>query len=298
MTTLSHTTQGLGPWTAIRDAADSINDVLVPAFETGTALKDRGARVTRRAVSKTTERLSFRDKIQQSAAIWRRSEEAPLVLTPSCESDRPGVVVVGHRGDLVAHMVSTFLRYDDIPVWDVSPHQLAKVQYFVRPDALYIQGSPVRGVMLRWSRCPDKAGAGLTDSEHCGDTMVIASWLAAADKGPIRMVNNYDSDSWRGGTGWSVWERRLSQVGVSTIESGQPAGRTLRSLVACGNVVAGPGGKNVQTAAGMLKDSGVQLATVTTLPTGRVANIETQPNIQDARLARRAAVSIIEHMAS
>lgn len=68
--------------------------------------------------------------------------------------------------------------------------------------------------------------------------------------------------------------------------------------MACGNVVAGPGGKNVQTAAGMLKDSGVQLATVTTLPTGRVANIETQPNIQDARLARRAAVSIIEHMAS
>ncbi len=302
MTTLSHTTQrigqGLGPWTAIRDAADSINDVLVPAFESGVALKERGAQATRRAVHKTTDRLSFREKIQQSAAVWRKAEDAPLVLTPSCDSDQPGVVVVAHQGDLVAHMVSTFLRYDDIPVWDVSPHQLAKVQYFVRPDALYIQGLPVRGVMLRWSRCPDKAGAGLTESDHCGDTMVIASWLAAADKGPIRMVNNYDSESWRGGTGWSVWEQRLAQVGVTTVEADQPAGRTLGSLVACGNVVAGPTGKNVKAAAGMLKESGVQLATVTTLPTGTVANIETQPNIQDARLARRAAVSIIEHMAS
>ncbi len=306
MTTLSHSTQGftqgIEPWLTIREAAGTINgtinDVLVPALGSGAARTEALANATRQALQKGSERLSFKARVQASMAIWRQPQETPLVLTPSCVSDRPGVAVVAHPGDLVAHMVSTFLRYDDIPVWDINPHQLADVQYQVRPDALYIQGNPVSGVMLRWSRCPEKAGAGSTSDQHCGDPLVIASWLAAAYLGPTRLVNNYDSESWRGGTGWAVWERRLSESGVPTLQYGQPAGRTQNSLVVCGDVVAGPDGDSIRATADMLRSSGVELATVTTLPTGAVSAIETQPNIQNARFARRAAVSIIEHMAA
>jgi hypothetical protein len=194
-------------------------------------------------------------------------------------------------------MVSTFLRYDDIPVWDISPHQLGDLQYEIRRGELYLQDCPIDGVMLRWSRCPDE---GLTSGQHCGDPLVIASWLAAADLGRTRIVNSYDSESWRGGAGWAVWEHRLSESGVPTLQtpsSGRKDRRGLAtSVIACGEVIDGPRSASVLATAGILAASGVQLATVDTLPDGTVTNVDTQPDIIEARTARRAANSIIDHM--
>ena len=257
--------------------------------DTADPLAAFGERSTRDFVRRRHERSKVRELVQTR---WRRSREVPFELTPSCESDRPGVLVVAHSGDLVAHMVSTFLRYDDIPVWDVSPHRLADLQYQVRRDAIYLQGSPIGGVMLRWSRCDE----GPTSSQHCGDPLVIASWLAAADLGRTRVVNNYDAESWRGGTGWAVWEHRLSESGVPTLEAGRIARGMRQSLVACGEIIDGPADDSIHETREVLLGSGVQLATVFTLEDGTVAGVDTQPDVTDAAAARHAAVAIIDHM--
>ncbi|NIV36480.1 MAG: hypothetical protein GWN58_45705, partial [Anaerolineae bacterium] len=46
-------------------------------------------------------------------------------------------MIVAHAGDLVAHMVSTMLRYDQIPVWEVDPHQLVALDCDVRRNVVH-----------------------------------------------------------------------------------------------------------------------------------------------------------------
>jgi len=252
------------------------------------------ARATRRAVRLRAERQSLRERARSVA--WRQSKDDGVDLTPSCESDQPGIVVVAHPGDLVAHIVSTFLRDDGIPVWDVNPHQLGDLRYEIRRDALYLQECPISGAMLRWSCCPDE---GLTSSQHCGDPLVIASWLAAADLGQTRIVNSYDAESWRGGAGWAVWEHRLSESGVPTLKSdrgSQTFGRARTSVMACGEVIDGPRSQSVIAACGVLMASRMRLATISSLANGVITNVDTQPDIVSSSVARLVATAIIDHM--
>ncbi len=230
--------------------------------------------------------------------VRRRRRKEALELTPSCESAEPGIVIVAHAGDLVAHMVSTMLRYDQIPVWEVDPHQLVALDCDVRRNVVHIQGCPVRGLLLRTSSCPQADLDDTVSGQLCGDPAVTASWLAAASLGPMRVINSYDSESWRNGAGWSVWERRLSSSGVPIPDVRPDPADTQVSLLACGEVVAGADSDSVHAAGEVLKAAGVRLAAVSTLDDGTVADIDTQPRIIDAASARRAAVRVIDYVAA
>jgi len=230
---------------------------------------------------------------------WRRDHKHSLELTPTCSSDEPGVVIVAHMGDLVAHMVSTMLRYDEIPVWEIDPHELESVDFDVRQSIIHLQGCPVRGLLLRSSNCPATDPGQAVTGRLCGDPSVTASWLAAASLGPMRVINSYDSESWRNGAGWSVWERRLSSSGVPIPGDSDPdPSDTQVSLIVCGEVVTGDDSATVHAAGEVLEAAGVRLAEVSTLDDGTVAAIDTQPNITDAASARRTAVRVIDYVAA
>lgn len=230
---------------------------------------------------------------------WRRSRRDSLSLTPTCSSSEPGILIVAHPGDLVAHMVSTMLRYDQIPVWEVDPHDLGSIEFDVRRSIVHIQDCPVRGLLLRPSHCLNSDPTPTITGRLCGDPAVTASWLAAASLGAIRVINSYDSESWRNGAGWSVWERRLSSSGVPIPNSSDPnQDNTQVSLLVCGDVVAGEESEVVHAAGEVLQAAGVRLAEVSTLANGAVAAIDTQPNITNAASARRAAVRIIDYVAA
>ncbi len=279
--------------------------------------KARGARFGNSRGSETN-RSAFRGRTQgkrrseqpaasrsgrrTSIGSWRerRRRKDTLQLTPTCAGDDPGIVIVAHAGDLVAHMVSTMLRYDQIPVWEIDPHQIGSVEFDLRSNVVHIQDCPVRGLLLRWSRCPQTNLEQPITGRLCGDPAVTASWLAAASLGPMRVINSYDSESWRNGAGWPVWERRLSSSGVPIpLNSDDPdPGDVQMSLLVCGEVVTGKDSDTVRAAGEVLEAAGVRLAEVATLDDGTVAGINTQPDITDAASARRAAVRVIDYVAA
>ena len=235
---------------------------------------------------------------RRTARARRRRRKDSVRLTPSCTSGEPGIAIVAHPGDLMAHMVSTMLRYDQIPVWEIDPHQLASVEFNVRRNVIHIQDCPVGGLLLRSSLCPATDPDQAITSQLCGDPSVTASWLAAASLGPMRVINSYDSESWRNGAGWSVWERRLSSSGVPIPRYDPDPADTQVSLLVCGEVVDGADSDTVHAAGDVLEAAGVRLAAVSTLDNGAVAGIDTQPNISDAASARRAAVRVIDYVAA
>ncbi len=228
----------------------------------------------------------------------RRHRKKALELAPSCTTGEPGIVIVAHPGDLVAHMVSTMLRYDEIPVWEIDAHQLANVDFDVRRNVVHIQDCPVRGLLLRYPLCPATDSEDAITGQLCGDPAVTASWLAAASLGPMRVINSYDSESWRNGAGWPVWERRLSSSGVPIPINDPDPADTQVSLLVCGEVVSGADIETVHAAGDILEAAGVRLAAVATLDDGTVAGIDTQPNVTDAASARRAAVRVIDYVAA
>ena len=63
-------------------------------------------------------------------------------------------------------------------------------------------------------------------------------------------------------------------------------------------MVAGPETTCVSAAAAALESSGVRLATVTSLPDGRVSNVDAQPQVTDSLDARRAAARIADYLAA
>ncbi len=132
------------------------------------------------------------------------------------------------------------------------------------------------------------------------DPRITASWLAAASFPSMRAVNAYDPTAWRRGAGWSVWKDRLGECGVPVQpppERHSTSSGTL-SLVACGAVVAGPETAYVSAAAAALESSGIRLATVTSLPDGRVSNVDAQPQVTDSLKARRAAARLANYLAA
>ncbi len=204
---------------------------------------------------------------------------------------RSGVVIVASPSDLLAQLVATSLLYAHVPTCQLDPSDLADVELEWHGDRVTIDGHPVSGLLWR---------ALQTQSSDLLDPRVIASWLAAASFPSMRAVNAYDPPAWRRGAGWSVWKDRLDECGVPV----QPppdrhsASSDASSLVACGAVVAGPETACVSAAAEALESSGVRLASVTSLPDGRVSGVNAQPQVGDSIEARRAATRIADYLAA
>lgn len=205
---------------------------------------------------------------------------------------RPGVVIIAAPSDLLAQLVATSLLYAHVPTCQLDPAELADVELEWHGDEITINGQPICGLLWRAPRG--------NQVPNPMDPLVTASWLAAASFPSMRAVNAYDPTAWRRGAGWSVWKDRLGECGVPiqppperhSTSSGVP------SLVACGAVVAGPETTCVSAAAAALESSGVHLATVTSLPDGRVSNVDTQPQVTDSLNARRAATRIADYLAA
>jgi hypothetical protein len=201
-------------------------------------------------------------------------------------------VIIASPSDLLAQLVATILLYAHVPTCQLDPAELADVELEWHGDQITINGQKICGLLWRAPR-GDGRGNSL-------DPRVTASWLAAASFPSMRAVNAYDPTAWRQGAGWSVWKDRLGECGVpvqppperSSASPGTP------SLIACGAVVAGPETTWVSAAAAALESSGVLLATVTSLPDGRVSNVNAQPQVTDSLQARRAATRIADYLAA
>ena len=202
---------------------------------------------------------------------------------------RPGVVVVAVPSDLLAQLVATSLLYAHVPTCQLSPSNLDEVELEWHGDQVTINGQPVSGLL--WRTGPTTGSL---------DPRITASWLAAASFPSMRAVNAYDPAAWRRGAGWSVWKDRLDECGVP-VQPPQERHSTssgTSSLVACGAVVTGPATTGVSAAAEALESAGVRLATVTSLPDGRVSNIDAQPQVNESLDARRAAARIADYLAA
>jgi hypothetical protein len=202
------------------------------------------------------------------------------------------VIIIASPSDLLAQLVATSLLYAHVPTCQLDPGELAEVELEWHGNEVTINGERICGLLWRAPRAITGGTA--------PDPRVTASWLAAASFPSMRAVNAYDPAAWRQGAGWSVWKDRLGECGVPV----QPpperhsASPGTPSLVACGAVVAGPATTCVSTAAAALEASGIRLATVTSLPDGRVSNVDAQPQVTDSVEARRAAARIADYLAA
>jgi hypothetical protein len=202
---------------------------------------------------------------------------------------RPGVVVVAAASDLLAQLVATSLLYAHVPTCQLDPSDLDAVELEWHGDVITIDSHPISGLL--WRTRPE------VTSLH---PRITATWLAAASFPSMRAVNAYDPTAWRRGAGWSVWKDRLDECGVAVEPppDRHSASSGTRSLVACGAVVAGPETSCVATVTEALESSGVRLASVTSLPNGRVTGVDTQPRVDDSIEARRAAARIASYLAA
>ncbi len=207
-------------------------------------------------------------------------------------SNRPGVVIIAAPSDLLAQLVATSLIYAHVPTCQLHPAELADIELEWHGTAVTIGGQPICGLLWR--------GLDAFDRDPGLDPLIAASWLAAASFPSMRAVNAYDPAAWRRGAGWSVWKDRLGECGVPVQPPPERHSTSpgTRSLVACGAVVAGPETKCVSAAAEVLESSGVRLATVTSLPDGRVCDVDAHPQVSDSLEARRAATRIADYLAA
>lgn len=218
---------------------------------------------------------------------------------PPNPSQRPVVVIMAHPGDKLAGLVSQVLAYDDVPVWKLEPHQLLRHPLRLRQGVATIEDQVVRGLLLRAAACLEADDEQQVIGRLCGDPVLAATWLAAASLASVQAINCYDADAWRRGAGWSVWVSRLGDSGVPVFCSRDrhPSPAELAtSLVVCGEVIDGPRPASVATTARVLRDSGVQLATVHSLVDGTVSGVDTQPRLIPGPAARRAAIRVSQFL--
>ena len=71
-----------------------------------------------------------------------------------------------------------------------------------------------------------------------------------------------------------------------------------RAFALRGAVVAGPETPCVAAVTEALESSGVRLASVTSLPGGRVSGVDAQPQVENSVEARRAAARIANYLAA
>jgi hypothetical protein len=198
------------------------------------------------------------------------------------------VVIISAPSDLLAQLVAMNLLYSHVPTCQVDPEELASIELEWHGCSASVNGNPIRGLLWRTLR----PGSGAIEPK------VTASWLAVASLPTMRAVNAYDPDAWCRGAGWSVWGDRLADGGVAVARSDEPHPTAAPSLVVCGRVIAGQATPAVEAAAGTLEKSGVHLATVTSLPDGRVTDVDSQPEVSHPLHARRAAARIADYLAA
>jgi len=223
------------------------------------------------------------DAAAESSARGTRSRQAA--------TSQPGVVIIASPSDLLAQLVAMSLVYAHVPTCQLDPAELAGVDAEWDGSGVTVNGRPIQGLLWRALR---------PGSPSNGDATVLASWLAIAGSPSMRAINSYDPEAWRQGAGWSVWEDRLGRSGVPVRppQEGSSAPAGTRSLVVCGEVVCGPDTPPVAAAAGALADSGVHLAAVTSLPDGRISDVDPQPDIDDSVQARRAVARVTDYLAA
>lgn len=232
--------------------------------------------------------------------VTERAGRVSAPGVPARPTSRPGVVIIARPCDLLAQLVATSLIYAHVPTCQLDPSDLPDVELEWHGDVITITGQPVRGLLWRTLTCPgpDRPATAETDSDSY-DPPVTASWLAAASFPSMRAVNAYDAEAWRRGAGWRVWKDRLSRCGVPVESPEQPSESPgVASLVVCGRVVSGPETPAVEAAAEALEASGVRLASVTSLPDGRVSNVDPHPQAFQSVAVRRAATRIADYLAA
>lgn len=263
---------------------------------TGARLGRRGPGVSRYALLDRA-RSSRRGELPKTPSPGRQTagpvrfatERAACQTRPRNEAprpSRPGVVIISPPSDLLAQLVAMSLMYAHVPTCQLDPGELETIELEWHGRSVSVNGSPISGLLWR--------------ALHPGvaDPKVTASWLAVASSPSMRAVNAYDPDAWCRGAGWSVWGDRLAAGGVPVETSCEPRPAAAPSLVVCGKVVAGKANPAVAAAADTLEESGVHLATVTSLPDGRVTNVDPQPDVSDPVHARRAAARIADYLAA
>jgi hypothetical protein len=206
-------------------------------------------------------------------------------------------LVVSPADDAIARTVVWLLLDAGLPVLHTVPDQLGRMECTIRKGSVIVAGRPLRGLLLRAGH--HRHGSSIVDS-FSSDAATMATWLAAAAAPGVRAVNGYGSEAWVNGAGWSFWHRLLLQCGVPLYSAADRmgGGDAEISLVACGDVVAGPRSAPVMAAAEVLAANGVHLATVTTLPGGGVAAVDTQPEIAEAGDVRKAAARVTNYLAA
>ena len=211
------------------------------------------------------------------------SESAANTNDPN---DRSGVVIIAPPSDLLAQLVATSLMYDHVPTCQLDPAELDYVDLEMSGAGVTVNGHVATGLLWRAAVTPGN------------DPVTSASWLAAASR--MRAVNSYDPEAWRRGAGWSVWEDRLGECGVPVRPPSEPNPHSpeATSLIACGAVVSGPETPSVTAAAEALEESGVRLATITSLPEGQVTSVNAHPEVTTSLDARRAAARVAEFIAA
>ncbi|MBT8217781.1 MAG: hypothetical protein HKN74_02460 [Acidimicrobiia bacterium] len=280
---------GAGASVATSHRSDAAPGAVVP-FR-GARRLPRDTRVSRYALLGRARSSRWGELPEASPAVRHTSPRFATersAARSTADTGQPGVVIIAAPSDLLAQLVATTLLYAHVPTCQLDPSELSSVELGWHGRSVTLNGQPIRGLLWRALR----PGSGHLKPK------TVASWLAVASWPTMRAINSYDSEAWCRGAGWSVWGDRLADGGVPVQPEPDPAAAPSRSLVVCGAVVSGPDTGPVKAAAATLQKSGVRLASVTSLPTGRVSNVDPQPEVSDSVDARRAAARIANYLAA
>ena len=240
-------------------------------------------------------------------------------------------VVVGR--DLLAQAVTDHLRSRGVEVLAVCGHELGDLVWSLEAKSLKIEQRQVRALLLR-DPPSAIAGLGYTPEDYGFVAAELgATLLAATHLQSVLAINRLDADGWFEDAQWPVWHRvlkkasvRVSPLHVGCSGSGavwrpytggpdrpppdEAVRRTLGTalarapvqgsvLFAGGDAIAGEPPQAVREAASGLERRGILLARISFDPAGRVATVDTFPEITEDVLdpvVARLAVRFDDHL--
>lgn len=238
---------------------------------------------------------------------------------------QPTVVVVSKGSDLLSKFFSEELHLKNIEVKEISEDILGDVQLSLKREVLTIEGHPIIGILFRAIPSSTFTKNFIDEDQRFCDAEIRATWLAALHLDSILVVNRYDAIAWFEGVNWPVWRRRFIQGGlpVSRFIFGDfnvkgrwswypykyslpypppskimcqfmgsaltPYVKRHASLVVCNEIVSGEEKPSAIAASNFLTNKGIQIAKITSDQKGLIVTVDTQPEISEARIAKRAA---------
>jgi hypothetical protein len=198
--------------------------------------------------------------------------------------------------------------------WSVSvvePQRLGDLSITIDNERFLIDREPVSALVFRAASNAAFSASFPDDDQAFSDAETRAIWLAALHLPGLTSFNRLDAISWFETEHWSVWRRQLSHRGVTlarcecgdcgvprprmwlpfTASAPQPdpgaaiarAAGSARfeqqsfghHVIACGQIIAGPGGDSVDAAMRALEACGVSVARLATDEHGDIAWVDT-----------------------